>query len=36
MMQGSLVTRAAAGESALSFMHPDGDDSPPPGAPLEQ
>ena len=35
MMQGSLITRAAAGDTTLAFMHPDGDDSPPPGAPLE-
>ena len=35
MMQGSLITRAAAGDTTMAFMHPDGDDSPPPGAPLE-
>src|SRR3954463_1391593 len=36
MLAGSLVTRAAAGEASLSFMHPEGDDSPPPGVPLEE
>ena len=34
MLQGSLITRAAAGERSLSFMHPEGDDAPSPGAPL--
>src|SRR4051794_27344012 len=27
MLQGSLITRAAAGEAALSFMHPEGEDA---------
>lgn len=27
MLAGSLITRAAAGETSLSFMHPEGDDS---------
>jgi len=31
-----LITRAAAGEASLSFMHPEGDDAPPPGVPLEE
>ena len=36
MLAGSLVTRAAAGEASLSFMHPEGDDAPPPGVPVEE
>jgi len=36
MMQGSLISRAAAGDTAMAFMQPEGDESPPPGAPLEQ
>jgi twitching motility protein PilT len=36
MLQGSLVTRAAAGASSLSFMHPEEDDAPPPGVPLDE
>ena len=31
MLAGSLITRAAAGEASMSFMHPQGDDAPPPG-----
>ena len=34
MLQGSLITRAAAGERSLSFLHPEGEDAPDPGAPL--
>jgi twitching motility protein PilT len=36
MLQGSLITRAAAGASSLSFMHPEQDDAPPPGVPLDE
>jgi hypothetical protein len=35
MLQGSLVTREAAGEAALSFMHPQDDDARIPGAPVD-
>src|SRR4051794_38814714 len=36
MLAGSLITRAAAGEASLSFMHPEGDDAPPPGVPVDE
>ncbi|MEA2492515.1 MAG: twitching motility protein PilT [Thermoleophilaceae bacterium] len=32
MLQGSLVSRAAAGEASLSFMHPEVEGTSPPGA----
>ena len=35
MLQGSLITREAAGEASLSFMHPEGEDAPTPGAPVD-
>ncbi len=36
MMQGSLISRAAAGDTAMALMHHESDDSPAPGAPLER
>jgi twitching motility protein PilT len=32
MLQGSLITRAAAGDAAMSFMHPEGEPGHTPGA----
>jgi twitching motility protein PilT len=35
MIQGSLITREAAGEASLSFMHPEEEGAPTPGGPVE-
>ena len=35
MMQGSLVTREAAGKASLSFMHPEEEEATTPGAPRD-
>ncbi len=36
MIQGSLITREAAGEASLSFMHPEDEgEAPLPGAPRD-
>src|SRR3954454_4287277 len=36
MLQGSLVTKSAAGEASLSFMGSDAEDAPNPGVPFDQ
>jgi twitching motility protein PilT len=35
MLAGSLITREAAGEASLSFMHPEGEDARTPGGPRD-
>jgi Tfp pilus assembly ATPase PilU len=35
MLAGSLITREAAGEASLSFMHPEDEGATTPGAPLD-
>ena len=34
-LTGGLITREAAGEASLSFMHPEGEDAAAPGAPVD-
>jgi Tfp pilus assembly ATPase PilU len=35
MLAGSLITREAAGEASLSFMHPEDEGARTPGAPVD-
>src|SRR3954449_8058849 len=36
MLQGSLISRAQAGEASMSFMEAESEDAPPPGAPVDR